>query len=51
MIRNYHFGKMIQQRLNGLSILYIKKDMIDHIDINTIISDFASKNVCGNYFV
>jgi len=28
--------------LNDLAILFIEKDMIEHIDVETIISDFAS---------
>jgi hypothetical protein len=36
--------KILQERLNDLTILCIEKNMIEHIDVNTIISDFASKN-------
>ncbi|AES81106.1 hypothetical protein MTR_7g088730 [Medicago truncatula] len=35
---------MRQNRLNGLAILCIEKDMLEHIDVEPIISDFASKN-------
>jgi len=34
---------MSQDRLNGLAILCIEKDMIKNIDVDTIISDFASR--------
>ena len=34
---------MSQERLNGLAMLYIEKDVLNSIDINTIIDDFASK--------
>jgi len=37
--------------LNGIDILYIEKDMIEHLNADTIINDFVSKNVCRNYFV
>jgi hypothetical protein len=42
---------MSQEMLNDLAILCIEKDMIEHIDIETIISDFASKNTLRNCFV
>jgi hypothetical protein len=31
--------------LNGLAILCIDKDMVEHTNIETIIIEFASKNV------
>jgi hypothetical protein len=37
--------------LNVLGILYIEKDMIEHIDVDTINNNFASRNACTNYFV
>jgi hypothetical protein len=40
---------MSQKRLNGLTILYIKKILLDKIDIDTIINDFASRNVRRNF--
>jgi hypothetical protein len=44
---------MSQERLNSLVVLCIKKNMIEHINIenNYIISDFASKNARKNCFV
>jgi hypothetical protein len=40
---------MSQERLNGLAILCIEKILLDEIDIDTIITDFASKNVRKNF--
>lgn len=34
---------MSQERLNGLAMLCIEKDMLDKIDLDTIYNDFASK--------
>ena len=34
---------MSQQRLNDLDILCIEKDLLDNIDIDTIIDDFSYK--------
>jgi len=42
---------MSQYKLNGPSILCIEKDMIKNIDVDTIISDFASRKSSGNCFV
>jgi hypothetical protein len=40
---------MTQERLNGLAILCIENILVDEIDIDTIITDFASKNVRKNF--
>ena len=40
---------MSQERLNGLTILCIEKKLLDEIDIDTIVTDFASKNITKNY--
>jgi hypothetical protein len=39
---------MSQERLNGLAILFTEKILLDEIDIDTIINDFASKHVRKN---
>ena len=39
---------MSQELLNGLATLCIEKKLLDEIDINTIINDFASRNVRRN---
>ena len=41
---DYLRSKISQERLNGLAILCIVKDVIEHIDVDTIISDFAYRN-------
>jgi hypothetical protein len=40
---------MSQERLNGLATLSIEKRFLDEIDINTIINEFASRNVRRNF--
>ena len=37
---------MSQERLNGLTILFIEKHMLEQIDFNSLIIDFLSKNAC-----
>jgi hypothetical protein len=36
---------MSQERLNGLVTLSIENDMLENIDVDVIINDFASQNV------
>ena len=36
---------MLQEMLDVLAIICIENDMLDEIDLNTIIDDFVSKNV------
>ena len=35
---------MSQERLNGLATICIEKDLLDKVNVDTIINDFASKN-------
>jgi len=45
LLKNYLRSTMPQERLNGLATLCIEKKLLDEIDINSIINDFASRNV------
>ncbi|XP_066396218.1 uncharacterized protein [Miscanthus floridulus] len=45
LLKNYLRSVMSQERLNGLAILCIEKKLLDKIDIEAIINDFASANV------
>jgi hypothetical protein len=49
LLRNYLRSKMSQERLNGLATLCIEKKLLDAIDLDTIINDFASKNAKRNF--
>ncbi|KAJ1267582.1 hypothetical protein BS78_07G067300 [Paspalum vaginatum] len=49
LLKNYLRSKMSQERLNGLANLCIEKILLDEIDIDTIINDFASKHVRRNF--
>jgi hypothetical protein len=42
---------MSQERLNGLATLSIEKDMLENINVDVIINDFASQNVRKNRFL
>jgi hypothetical protein len=49
LLKNYLRSTMSQERLNGLTTLCIEKGLLDGIDIETIITDFASRNVTQNF--
>ena len=43
LLKNYLRSTMSQERLNGLAMCCIEKTMLDSIDLDTLIDDFASK--------
>jgi len=45
LLKNYLRSTMSQERLNGLATLCIEKKLLDEIDIDSIITDFAARNV------
>jgi hypothetical protein len=45
LLKNYLRSVMSQERLNGLATLCIEKKLLDEIDIEAIINDFAAANV------
>ncbi|GJN39994.1 hypothetical protein PR202_gb29154 [Eleusine coracana subsp. coracana] len=49
LLKNYLRSTMSQERLNGLATLCIEKELLDAVDIDTIITDFASRNVPRNF--
>jgi hypothetical protein len=49
LLKNYLRSTMSQERLNGLATLCIGKKLLDKVDSNTIINDFASRNVRRNF--
>jgi hypothetical protein len=49
ILKNYLRSTMSQERLNGLAILCIEKKLLDQVDIDAIITDFASRNVRRNF--
>ena len=42
---------MLQKRLNGLAMCSIEKDILDNIDLDTILNDFVSRNARMSFFV
>ncbi|XP_066312990.1 uncharacterized protein [Miscanthus floridulus] len=45
LLKNYLRSVMSQERLNGLTTLCVEKKLLDEIDIEAIINDFAAANV------
>ncbi|VAI52543.1 hypothetical protein VPH35_107806 [Triticum aestivum] len=50
LLKNYLRSTMSQERLNGLAMCCIEKNMLDSIDLNNLIDDFASKNARKSRF-
>jgi hypothetical protein len=44
LLKNYLRSAMSQERLNGLETLCIEKKLVDEIDTDSIVTDFASRN-------
>ncbi|KAL0427226.1 UNVERIFIED_CONTAM: hypothetical protein Slati_2897400 [Sesamum latifolium] len=44
LLKTYLRSSMSQERLNGLAILCIEKDMLGKIDVDSMIDNFASRN-------
>ncbi|KAL7582216.1 uncharacterized protein LOC111901644 [Lactuca sativa] len=51
LLKNYLRSSMSQERLNDLAILCIEKDMLDKIDLEDIINDFASQKARRSIFL
>ncbi|VAI54522.1 hypothetical protein VPH35_109191 [Triticum aestivum] len=50
LLKNYLRSMMSQERLNGLAMCCIEKNMLDIIDLDTLIDDFALKNARKSRF-
>jgi hypothetical protein len=51
LLKNYLRSSMSQERLNGLATLCIEMDMLDQIDVDSILGDFASRNARRSCFL
>ena len=50
LIKSYLRSTMLQERLSGLSILSIEKEMLEEHKYKNLISNFASQKVRKIYF-
>lgn len=51
LLKNYLRSSMSQERLNGLAILCIEKEMLESIDVDAVITDFASRSARRSCFL
>ena len=51
LLKSYLRSSMSQERLNDLAILCIEKNMLENIDVDTIINDFVSRNARRQCFL
>ena len=51
LLKSYLRSSISQERMNDLTILCIKKNMLENIDVDTIINDFASRNARRQCFL
>uniref|UniRef100_A0A8I6X0X1 HAT C-terminal dimerisation domain-containing protein n=1 Tax=Hordeum vulgare subsp. vulgare TaxID=112509 RepID=A0A8I6X0X1_HORVV len=51
LLKIYLRSTMSQERLNGLAMCCIEKNMLDNIKLDTVIADFASKNPQRSHFL
>jgi hypothetical protein len=49
-LKNCLRSTMLQERLNGLAMCSIEKDILDKIDLDTVLKDFASRNARRRFF-
>ncbi|XBI51638.1 hypothetical protein VPH35_034126 [Triticum aestivum] len=51
LLKNCLRSTMLQDRLNGLATCCIEKDILDKIDLEILINDFASRNARRSFFM
>jgi hypothetical protein len=51
ILRNCLRTTMLQDRLNGLAMCNIEKDILRNIDLDNVLNDFASKNARRSFFM
>jgi hypothetical protein len=50
LLKNYMRSTTSQERLNGLAMCSIEKDILDTINSNTVLDDFAPTNARRSIF-
>jgi hypothetical protein len=50
LLKNYLRSTMSLERLNGLVMCTIEKDILDDINVDTIVEDFASRSAHRKFF-
>ena len=50
ILRNCLRSTMLQDRLNGLALCSIEAEILDNIDLDVVLNDFASRNAPRHFF-
>ena len=50
LLKNCLRSTMLQERLNGLAMCSIENDILDTIDLESVLEDFASRNTRRRFF-
>ena len=50
LLRNCLRSTMLQERLNGLAMCSIEQDILDDINLDTVLEHFASRNAWRQFF-
>ncbi len=50
ILKNYLRSTMSQERLNGLATCAIEREILENVDLNIVLNDFASKNAWKSRF-
>ncbi|CAO2822853.1 unnamed protein product [Amaranthus hypochondriacus] len=51
LIKTYLRSSMSQERLNNLAILSIEKELLEKIDVDTLVNDFATRKARRTHFL
>ena len=51
LLKNCLRSTMLQERLNGLAMCCIEKDILDNIDLDIVLNDFTSRNARRSFFM
>ncbi|KAG6401319.1 hypothetical protein SASPL_138171 [Salvia splendens] len=51
LLKNYLRSSMSQDRLNGLTTCSIEKGILENVDLNIVLADFASRNARRSFFL
>ena len=51
ILKNCLRSTMLQERLNGLAMCCIEREVLENIDLDVVLNDFASQNARRKFFV
>jgi len=51
ILKNCLRSTMLQERMNGLAMCCIEREVLENIDLDVVLNDFASQNARRKFFV